>query len=84
MLLHKAGDCEENERVSARSDQDLVSIAASYIDDLQRLDRESRDAIKDLLQELTAKPEYLTPVSAYLGFLKFEAVKKKKKPLKET
>jgi len=62
------------------TDKDRVELACSYLDQVKRLDRERREAIKELLRLTVKHPVHLEKILSYLGFLKFEETRKKKNP----
>jgi transcriptional regulator with XRE-family HTH domain len=54
------------------SDSDLINLACSYIDEMRGLGRADKDAIKELLREVSQSPESLGQIMRFLGFMKFE------------
>lgn len=61
------------------SDEDLVGLANSYLDHLSRIDREGREKIKSILKDVVNNPESREKVSLYLGFIKFDSRRKRRR-----
>ena len=63
----------------ALDDHDLVNLACSYLDEIKTLDKERREALKQLLWHAVQNPASLDKLVTYFGFIKFEEDKKRKK-----
>lgn len=66
------------------SDGDLITIAVSYLEEIRSISREDREAFKELVLELGRRPEHISPLRAYLRFLRFEEKNKKNRILSPT
>jgi len=61
------------------SDEDLLNLACDYLNELKQVDKDGREAIKEILTDIVENPGHREKMSSFLGFIKFESRGKKRK-----